>query len=51
MEMIAFVKNEERAKDFAKEILRDLKLDPLNFNFLIKKISNNKFKIELKEKK
>ncbi len=49
--MIAFVKNEKRAKDFAIEILeKDLKLNSKDFLIKIQKVFNNKFKITLTKK-
>ena len=51
MEMIAFVKNEERALDFAKEILeKDLKKDINDFEIKITKMQQHKFLIKIFKK-
>ena len=51
MTLIAYVKNEERAFNFAKEILSNLKKDIKTFEVEITKIRFNTFKINLKERR
>lgn len=51
MEMIAFVRDEKRALDFAKEILeKDLKLNSDDFEIKITKIHYYKFLVEIFKK-